>query len=58
MNAGEKLPPLFGGVCVSALNAYLVPVLETVLSGGHEVKGIFAPLSKKYSFISQIFLYW
>ena len=34
---------------------YLVPILETVLSSGHEVKGIFAPLSKKYSLFLKYF---
>ena len=54
-NAGERCPPLFGGVCVSVLSSIPGSNFRAVLSGGREVKGIFAPLSKKYSLFLKYF---
>lgn len=54
-NAGERCPPLFGGVCVSVLSSIPGSNFRAVLSGGREVKGIFAPLSKKYSLFFKYF---
>lgn len=53
-SAGERRPPLFRE-CVSVLSSIPGSNFRAVLSGGREVKGIFAPLSKEVLFISQIF---
>lgn len=51
----ERRPPLFGE-CVSVLSSIPGSNFRAVLSGGREVKGIFAPLLRSTLYFSNIFV--